>query len=192
MSDDFIRKAFKGNGNGNGNGNGTKSRGRPKGSKNKSKILRLKDETKNSCKELVGYRAQTLTQDILDEETRLAFSDIRGLFFKGDWSLVPPSELPDDVARCISSVQVSVRYIPQGMDAEPIKEVTYKYTFWDKGRALERLSKHLGLYEKDNVQKPPPQVTMILEQGNVQMALHTAQVAVLPGPGNGYDSSDLT
>ena len=29
----------------------------------------------------------------------------------------------------------------------------YKYKFWDKGKSLERISKHLGLYEKDNLQK---------------------------------------
>ena len=33
------------------------------------------------------------------------------------------------------------------------QQYKYKYRFWDKGKSLERISKHLGLYEKDNLQK---------------------------------------
>lgn len=175
----------------NGNGKPKRGRGRPKGSKNpnggrpkgsKGKAVIVRQEVVEQCKALVGQRAEGLTTRVLDEESRLAFSDIASLFHQDSWELIPPSELPQDVRASISSIQIVRRTIPRG-ELEPIEETTYKYSFWDKGRSLERLSKHLGLYEQDNAQKKsaPPQINLYLEQGG-------AQVAILPGPGaNGYN-----
>ena len=81
---------------------------------------------------------------ILKEESNIAFSNITDLFQDG--RLLPPDKLPDNAKRAISSIKIKV--LPGG-----IKQ--YEYRFWDKGRALERISKHLGLYEKDNRPKCP-------------------------------------
>lgn len=47
-----------------------------------------------------------ITQDkVLKETARLAFSSIGELFSPDDFELVPPTQLPDDVARAIASVK---------------------------------------------------------------------------------------
>jgi len=81
---------------------------------------------------------------ILQEESCIAFSNLAELFKDG--VLLPLDELPEPLRRALSSVEV------QGY---PDGSRKYKYRLWDKGRALERVSKHLGLYEKDNRQKRP-------------------------------------
>ncbi len=82
--------------------------------------------------------------NVLKEESRIAFSNIADVF--DGWDLIRPDQMPEEVARAVASVKV--RTTEQG-------DTTYEYKFWDKGRALERLSKHLGLYEKDNQQRNP-------------------------------------
>ena len=86
--------------------------------------------------------AEASQERVVLEERRIAFCDIRGLFQGGQ--ILSPEKLPEELARAVSNVEVTEK--PNG-------EITYKYRFWDKGRALERLLKHLGLYEKDNQQR---------------------------------------
>jgi hypothetical protein len=182
MSEENIsRKGYR---SGNGNGNGKRGRGRPKGTRNKTKVM-VKREALDKCREMVSIKAPDLTQRILDEEALLAFSDVRALFEPNSWELVPPSDLPDEVAKAVSSIQIVRKVIPRGKDQDPEIETTYKYTFWPKGQALERLSKHLGLYEKDNIQKPPPPINMYLEKAAV--AIQAQQVSL---SANGYEPGD--
>ena len=79
-----------------------------------------------------------ITQErILEEEARLAFVDVRFLFDEnGD--LLPIHKIPEDARRAIAGVEIT--------DLEKVKGVKRKYRLSDKGRALERISKHLGLY----------------------------------------------
>jgi phage terminase small subunit len=79
---------------------------------------------------------------VLREEGRIAFADIAEIFDKG--TLISPSELPEDIRRAISGVEIIERFSP---GEKKWKEVKYKYRFWDKGRSLERLGKHLKLYK---------------------------------------------
>ena len=86
--------------------------------------------------------AEASQERVVLEERRIAFCDIRGLFQGGQ--ILSPEKLPEELARAVSNVEVTEK--PNG-------EITYKYRFWDKGHALKRLSKNLGLYEKDNQQR---------------------------------------
>lgn len=83
---------------------------------------------------------------VLQEEMCLAYVNVAELWGADGWTMKSPKELPEAVQRAIASVRVRGK----GDDAE------YKYTFWDKGKALERISKHLGLYEQDNRQQNGP------------------------------------
>lgn len=76
---------------------------------------------------------------VLKEEAYIAFADI-GQIFNGD-SLISPDQLPEQVRRAISSVEVI-----ETADKDGNLTTRYKYRFWDKGRSLERVSKHLGMY----------------------------------------------
>ena len=96
--------------------------------------------------ERLAWKAEVKAERILREEGTIAFSDIAKIF--NGKTLISPDKLPEDVRRSISSIKQTVR-----TDKNLATETTYEYRFWDKGRALERLSKHLGLYKEDNEQK---------------------------------------
>ena len=79
---------------------------------------------------------------VLKEEARLAFSDIRKLFKDG--IIIPPDELPDEIALAISGCEIIERII-MGTDDEQVVERRFKYKLWDKGQALRRLETYLGM-----------------------------------------------
>jgi phage terminase small subunit len=91
-----------------------------------------------------------ITQDrVLLEIARLAFNDPRRAF-DSSGNLLPIQQWPDEVAAAISSIKV----VEQSVDGEAVTQ-TKEVKFWDKNSAIEKASKHLGLYEADNKQSNP-------------------------------------
>lgn len=91
-------------------------------------------------------RTEITSDKVLHELARLGFSDLRKLF-NDNGSLRPISEIDDDTAACISSVEVVTR--PSGsVDADGNREVEYvhKIRMWDKNSALEKIGKHLVMF----------------------------------------------
>ena len=74
---------------------------------------------------------------VLLEVKRLAFFDTRKMF-NADGSLVPITELGDDEAAAISSIEVIDK---------PVTSVI-KYKLHSKNEALDKLCKHLGIYKE--------------------------------------------
>jgi Terminase small subunit len=89
------------------------------------------------------------------EEACLAFYDIGDLVDPNTGEIQPPHELPEPFRQAV--VGVTIVETRSATNPDLIK-TEYRYRFADKGKALERLSRHLGLYEKDNRQKPPEEV----------------------------------
>jgi phage terminase small subunit len=102
-------------------------------------------------------------QRVLEEYAKIGFSDLRG-FFAPDGSLLPISELPDDLAAAVSSVEVVTKAIP-GVSDEHLEdqphggalkrsgaevEHVHKLKLWDKKGALDSVARHLGMF-KDNI-----------------------------------------
>jgi phage terminase small subunit len=81
-------------------------------------------------------KAEITQQRILEEEARLAFLNPQG-FVNENGKLLDLHELPEDVARAIVGLEI----IRQNDGS-----LKYKYRFTDKGKSLERLSRHLGMY----------------------------------------------
>lgn len=107
---------------------------------------RVKREIVTRQEEL-RYETMISAKRVLEEEACIAFSDISELVDEnGD--LIPPHELPERVRRAIT---VEIRQERDKNGA--MKGPEFKYTMIPKAGALERISKHLGLYEKDNLQK---------------------------------------
>lgn len=79
---------------------------------------------------------------ILQEVARLAHSDIAGIIGPNGKVLLP-HELDPVTRAAVASFKI-----------DEYGRIEYK--FWDKKGALDMAMKHLGLYEKDNAQKPPP------------------------------------
>lgn len=82
---------------------------------------------------------------ILQEEKRISYLDPAELFKleKKEWTLIPVPELPEDIRRAIASFEV--KELTSGV-RKGFKLLRYKYKFNDKGKSLERTSRHLGMY----------------------------------------------
>ena len=85
-------------------------------------------------------RTEVAADRTLLEIARVGFSDLRRLFHE-DGRLKHPLAWDDDTAASIASVEVVTRNLGDGG-----VEYIHKIKLWDKGKALEQLSKHLGLY----------------------------------------------
>lgn len=115
------------------------------------KRLLKKDNVKAELqdrREKMALACQISLRRVMLEETCVAFADPVDLF-SDDGSILSPDMLPERIRRAISGIEVIE--LPRKADEE--QKYKYKYKFWDKGKSLERISKHLGLYEKDNLQK---------------------------------------
>lgn len=75
-------------------------------------------------------------------------------FFKEDGSLKPITELDDDCAAALASVEVTEEFEGRGEDREMVGYLK-KVKFWDKNAAIDKAMKHLGMFERDNLQRPP-------------------------------------
>jgi len=91
----------------------------------------------------LARKSEVTAGRVLEEEGRLAFSDL-GQLFEGE-TTIPPGELPEDIRRALAGIEVTERWDP---NAEGMVK-TYKYKLWDKGAALNRLHKHLGTYKPE-------------------------------------------
>lgn len=88
---------------------------------------------------------------VLLEAQRLAFFDIRKLVDK-DGNPIPVNQLDDDTAAAIQGLELASE---RSRDEEGTETTVRKYKVADKNSALERLFKHLGLFERDNKQSNP-------------------------------------
>jgi phage terminase small subunit len=95
-------------------------------------ILVAIEESQNKA----AFKAEVSQQRILEEEKCIAFFDPRNLVDRKG-KLIPLYRLPTEVSRAI----VGFEAIKQADGS-----LKFKYRFSDKGKSLERLSRHLGMY----------------------------------------------
>jgi len=101
-------------------------------------------ELQKEVKEKFDISAERL----LLEQSRIALFDHRRLFDdKGN--LLPPSEMPDDVAASVAGVKILHRKIVEGENSS-VESAIIEVKLWNKNTALDSLFKNKGLYEKDN------------------------------------------
>ncbi len=99
----------------------------------------------------VSNKLEVTQERVIKELAKIAFGDIKNLF-DDDGQLRPISELEDEVSASIAGIETAEEN--QAVAEETFKSVKVrKVKGWDKLKALDMLSKHLGLYEKDNEQK---------------------------------------
>lgn len=110
-------------------------------------------------------KVDTDAQDILREAARIAFSDVGQAFDEND-CLKPISQIPEDVRRAISGIEVDEIWEFVGEGEELRKEKvgeTKKVKFWSKDKQIEHLMKYLGLFAEDNKQTGEAAVNALLE-----------------------------
>ena len=93
-----------------------------------------------------GKRAQLASSGlsamgVLEELRRLAHSDV-GDVFDATGSLLPVAQIPLETRCAIAGIEVVIKNAQAG---DGHTDTVHKIKFWDKGRALELLAKHLGL-----------------------------------------------
>lgn len=96
---------------------------------------------------------------VLAEEARIAFADPRAVYGP-DGEPLPPHRLDEDTARALAAMEVVESATRSGEST-----VRYKYKFWDKRAALDRLARHLGLAGPDPGKEgggEPPGETVVL------------------------------
>lgn len=99
-----------------------------------------------------AVEASTLeASKVLSEIAKLAHSDIAGIMHT-EGEKAGQVKLPHELDAATRAAVASFKIDEFGR---------IEYKFWDKNSALERASKVLGLFEKDNRQKADPLVTLL-------------------------------
>ena len=96
-------------------------------------------------------RTEVTSDRVLKEIARIAFFDPRKMFGVGGQPL-EVTDLDDDTAAAIGGLDVLEEWDGSG-ENKVLRGYVKKYKIADKNSALEKLAKHLGLYEMDNHQK---------------------------------------
>jgi len=118
-------------------------------------------------------------QKVLKELGRLAFLDLRE-FFDEEGNLKQVKDLSDDAVAALAGVDISTDYLTKGDDKA--FSITKKIKVTRKEKALEMLSKHLGLFDdkltvdlstqtlNDFLEKLPPDLRELVTQGLIAKA----------------------
>lgn len=86
-------------------------------------------------------------QKVLQEIAKIAFADIRN-YYTGDDRLKAVTDLDDNEAAALASVKTYEEY-----SQSEVIGINKEIKMYSKLDGLEKLARHLGLYEKDNSQK---------------------------------------
>lgn len=121
------------------------------------KVAELIAERKAARASKIGLTAER----VLLEVARLALFDPRKLF-DADGAPLAITDLDDDTAAALAGLDV--QEVRMG-DGGPAMAVVKKYKLADKGANLDRLMKHLGLFERDNSQKVDPIAALLATMG---------------------------
>ena len=117
-------------------------------------------------------RAELTTGRILEELRRLATIDGRS-FFNEDGSLKRPTEWSAEQGACVASFDVIVKNAAAG---DGHTDTVARVKLWDKSKALEMLSKHLGLLIERVEHQGALQVSWLREE----VAIDVTPVKALP------------
>lgn len=97
--------------------------------------------------------AELTAERVLLEIARISFVDPRRLY-DADGIILPIHDWPDDVAHAVAKIETEeiLEYDPQSEEKVFIG-YRRKISYHDKNQSLEKLMKHLGQYEQDNLQR---------------------------------------
>lgn len=90
-------------------------------------------------------RAEVREADVLRETGHIVFSDLRKLFNENG-TIKQPCEWPQEIAAAVASFEVFEEYRGQGKNRKLVG-YTKRIRLWDKNSAIEKLMKHLGMFE---------------------------------------------
>lgn len=98
----------------------------------------------------LAEKAKVTPEMVIAELQKIGFSNIQDFLEQGN-SITDISELPREVAACVKSIKKSVTEWGSGKDAGT--RTTTSFEIYDKLSALEKIGRHLGIFEADNKQR---------------------------------------
>lgn len=115
-------------------------------------VQQLVQEHKDQIDAELKSRYAITRENVLDALSNLVFGSPKDLF-REDGTMKSIHELDDRTARMISSMDIEELW--DGPPGEKVQVgVLKKVRMWDKNSAIDKAMRHLGLFEKDNAQKP--------------------------------------
>lgn len=113
-------------------------------------VKRFMRDMMHSVQQDVQEKIQITLERVLEEEARLAFFDPKDLFDE-DGRLLPVHQMPEDIRRAVAGLKVrrtNVKRVDNDDDtADVIIDEVIEPKLAEKGKALDRLHKHLGSYK---------------------------------------------
>ena len=103
-----------------------------------------------SLQEKIQKRTEITADMVVRELAKIGFSNIQDLIEQGN-STKDLSEIEKEKAASVSGIKVTTTSGGTGENTWTREQVEFK--LYDKVSALEKLGKHLGIFEKDNRQK---------------------------------------
>jgi len=108
----------------------------------------------------IETHGEVTARRILDECMRIAFVDVTEAFDEHG-NLKPLSELPLDVKKAISGIDIETRSI--GSEEFPEVSTTKKLRFWSKDKHLELLGKYLKIWTEVHEHRGKDVATLLRE-----------------------------
>lgn len=112
-----------------------------------------KPEIQNRLTELrnkLGNNGE-LAQQVINELKKIGFSNVQD-FIDDNNTIIDLKKIEAHKAAAVASIKKSITTFGDGEGNEGEKQ-TVEFKLWDKISALEKLCKHLGIFEADNRQK---------------------------------------
>ncbi|MDA8260574.1 MAG: terminase small subunit [Betaproteobacteria bacterium] len=132
----------------------------------RAEIERRLEEVRVAAEERTGVSVS----GTLVELRALLHSDLRRAFDPKSGAILPPELWPDDLARAMCSVKVVEKMVVEGKGKKRTVKMVPMYVreikLWDKGAAMERAMKHLGMFKQDNAQRGDAAIRALLEAVN--------------------------
>jgi phage terminase small subunit len=120
-----------------------------------SKLL-AKVNVKNYISELkqsLSNKNEGLAQQVIDELKKLGFANIQD-YIEPENEIKDLTKIDRDKAAAVESIKKTVTEFNGGGESSG-KKTSIQFKLYDKISALEKLGRHLGIFELDNQQKAP-------------------------------------
>lgn len=106
----------------------------------------------SSLQQKIGDKLEITAERVIGEIAKLAFSNVQD-FLEADNTITDISALSRDTAAAVESIKKTTT--EWGSDDKGGTKTHISFKLYDKISALEKLGKHLGIFEMDNKQKAP-------------------------------------
>lgn len=111
-------------------------------------------------------RLECKADEAMIECRRIALADVADAFNE-DGSIKAIHDIPLDLRRCISSIEIEDIWEGKGKNKVYVGRLV-KIKFWSKDKNIEMLFKHHGLFEKDNKQNEKRGTMLIINRPSKQ------------------------